>query len=461
MTELSRIDLDGSGEEAPFDAAELGAMMREMRLAMQRDLKDVSQELRIRLNYLEAIENGRLDDLPGPAYTTGFLRAYSNYLGLDGDDVVGRFKKAGINMDKRTNLVLPSPLEEGRLPTGSVLLFAAFVAVLSYAGWYYVSTSDRSPSNEFGGIPQEFERAAIKGRAAGPPAGESRALAQSGIAELVGVDSGRTVAGDSGSSVGAPARRSAARTGSEIARAGQGVPSETAAPDEVDTLGTVDTSAPADNSGESAVAVVGREIPESTGHGASTVTAMTGDGNRQPPKPPSEPDRPVSATTQSKPPRQAVASATDAAANEPASPPSHNDTPARAAPVLETTVVADDAPAEPRERKAAAEIATAVQEEADTEPATDGSRIVIRATEDSWVEIRTVGGERMYSRLMREGDHHQMTSRPGLKMVTGNAGGLAIEVDGKAIPPLGRAGQILQDVAIDASSLLERVSGSP
>ena len=78
-----------------LDAVALGGMLRETRSAFQRELSDVASELRIRLAYLEAIEEGRLDRLPGPAYASGFLRAYGDYLGLDGEDLVSKFKLAG------------------------------------------------------------------------------------------------------------------------------------------------------------------------------------------------------------------------------------------------------------------------------------------------------------------------------------------------------------------------------
>ena len=55
-----------------FDAAELGEILREMRENLGHDLETVSADLRIRLVYLEAIETGRLEDLPGNVYVGGF-----------------------------------------------------------------------------------------------------------------------------------------------------------------------------------------------------------------------------------------------------------------------------------------------------------------------------------------------------------------------------------------------------
>jgi len=127
-------------EKEGLHAAELGATMREMRENLGRDLGDVAEDLRIRLVYLDAIENGRLGDLPGSVYVSGFLRAYSNYLGLDGEEIVRQFRMAGVEITNKTELQMPSPVEEGRLPSTFFLLAAAAIAVGSYLGWGYISS---------------------------------------------------------------------------------------------------------------------------------------------------------------------------------------------------------------------------------------------------------------------------------------------------------------------------------
>jgi cytoskeleton protein RodZ len=46
-------------------------------------------------------------------------------------------------------------------------------------------------------------------------------------------------------------------------------------------------------------------------------------------------------------------------------------------------------------------------------------------------------------------------------MATGNAGGIEILVDGKAVPQLGPVGVIRRNVALDAESLLKGVAATP
>jgi cytoskeleton protein RodZ len=81
------------------------------------------------------------------------------------------------------------------------------------------------------------------------------------------------------------------------------------------------------------------------------------------------------------------------------------------------------------------------------------SRIVITAAEDSWLEITDVEGNRLLSRTMRAGDSYRVPDRQGLVLVTGNAGGLKIAVDGAATPAIGDTGIVRKNVKLDPELL--------
>src|SRR3546814_425857 len=83
----------------------------------------------------------------------------------------------------------------------------------------------------------------------------------------------------------------------------------------------------------------------------------------------------------------------------------------------------------------------------------ENARIVIRATADSWVEVRAPGGEILLTRVLRTGDVYRVPDRAGLTLLTGNAGGLDIAVDGAPVPPLGPPGSVRRNVALDPAGL--------
>jgi len=62
-------------------------------------------ETNISRNYLEALEAEEFEEFPAEAYLVGFLRNYSDFLGLDPDKIVGQFKNYKLSEE-------PTPIEE-------------------------------------------------------------------------------------------------------------------------------------------------------------------------------------------------------------------------------------------------------------------------------------------------------------------------------------------------------------
>jgi cytoskeleton protein RodZ len=80
--------------------------------------------------------------------------------------------------------------------------------------------------------------------------------------------------------------------------------------------------------------------------------------------------------------------------------------------------------------------------------------VVIRATADSWIQIRDAHQAVLLTRVLKAGESCRTPARPGLSMRTGNAGGLEITVDGVPAPSIGRKGMVRRNVALDGHALL-------
>ena len=65
--------------------ASLGQELRRERERRAVSLKDMADQTKIGLRYLEALEKERYDDLPGPFFIKGIFRAYAKFLGLPED----------------------------------------------------------------------------------------------------------------------------------------------------------------------------------------------------------------------------------------------------------------------------------------------------------------------------------------------------------------------------------------
>ena len=66
----------------------------------------------------------------------------------------------------------------------------------------------------------------------------------------------------------------------------------------------------------------------------------------------------------------------------------------------------------------------------------------------------------MLTRVLREGDQYYVPDRLGLKLVTGNAGGLEFSVDGEQVPEIGPFGTVRRDVRLEPQALKDGTSST-
>ncbi|HLY05552.1 MAG TPA: RodZ domain-containing protein [Rhizomicrobium sp.] len=128
------------GESGPPQES-IGQDLRMARLGRGEELGQVSHALRIRKDYLEALELDQPDKLPGRTYAVGFVRAYAKYLGLDASLLVSRYKLAIAGLAESAPRVGPAPLPNGfRWGAGWTLAGLAAAGLLLY-GVYDLSQS--------------------------------------------------------------------------------------------------------------------------------------------------------------------------------------------------------------------------------------------------------------------------------------------------------------------------------
>ncbi len=124
------------GEVGEFKDSGVGRLLCATRMRLGKDLQHIGQVLHIRYTYLVAIEDGRYEDLPGQAYAMGFVRAYADHLGLDGDEVVRRFKEESTGLRRKAALDFPIPTPDSGIPSGLSILAAALLGMAIYGTWY-------------------------------------------------------------------------------------------------------------------------------------------------------------------------------------------------------------------------------------------------------------------------------------------------------------------------------------
>ena len=372
-------------------------MLRSRRMSLGYELSEIAVALRIRLAYLEAIEQGRFGDLPGAAYANGFLRTYAEHLGLDPQLVLRRFKEeTSGGLTAKPELYLPKPAPESRIPGGALLLLAVVLAGSAYGGWYYMNSTGRELVDFVPELPNRLATALNLAPAAPAP----------GLVVPVMPSEQPPAAAPRTPALPAPTAVDPAPTAADPA------PPAVAA---VPPAPSPPTPAPS-----SPVAKQPAGSPP-----AATATA---------PDESDEEESPIVESTPLNDPRSAQA------APQPV-PPSASPPPLPAAPGQVAGLPMPPAPPGAPE---------AGQGDARVYGATSGqSRIQIRATQDSWIQVRDGAGDLLMTRVLRPGDIYRVPDKACLKMQTGNAGGLQVSVDGGQGTAMGTPGQVMRGVPLD------------
>lgn len=198
---------------------ELGEELSRRREDLGLTLDQAQGATKIRLRYLQALESGDFSLIPGEVFVKGFLRAYGDYLGLDGAALVQRYKseqpaggadgaEAGFAPPTRSGDPVPRPREvrrragrpRGRARRWPAVLGRAAVLIGLLSIIYYLSgyRSDTEEPGWTGPGPAAPGDAAVVAPPAPatppatPPAG-TRAAEPEPVVEIEKVVAGRRV----------------------------------------------------------------------------------------------------------------------------------------------------------------------------------------------------------------------------------------------------------------------------
>jgi cytoskeletal protein RodZ len=69
----------------------IGDILLKEREKQKLSIQDIEQGTSIRAVYIDALEKGEYDKLPGEVYAKGFIKNYGNFLELNGEDLVRQF----------------------------------------------------------------------------------------------------------------------------------------------------------------------------------------------------------------------------------------------------------------------------------------------------------------------------------------------------------------------------------
>jgi cytoskeletal protein RodZ len=481
----ARVDDFEAVPEIEVQQENIGRTLRRAREENGLDLQQVSQVLRIRYFYLDAIEKGNFDRLPGPAYAAGFIRTYADFLGLDPDSVIQGYRREQDRPKVEGNLTFPTPEQETRIPGAALLLIGLLTAALAYGGWYYLR---ERPNGVLDLVPELPDR----------------------LASLVGGTEQDAAVPEDGAVLELPSSPEA------------DVPPAAPQPQDVPEVSDLATSDPTPAAPEDAEqeALASLEVPAEPAEVDESPPAEADEGLADPegmdetpdgdlavdaPDPEAAPVLVPDTAVETAPPVtpepsvlsepgetriSALSESVDAQEPEPDLGSAVGLPGPQSSPIDDLTSVLEDLPSPPPAPPAAADGGSAAANEAssdsgrviaavdtsvpvpspeETDETSAGAaifgqenvdaRVVLQATQDSWVQVRDGDGELLLTRVLRPGDIYRTPDREGLTLLTGNAGGLEIFVDGLKLPTLGPVGAVRRNISLDPGNLLADRSG--
>lgn len=141
---------------------EFGNYLKTEREAKGITLEQIEQETRIRLTYLQAIEDGEFNKLPGEFYCRTYIRSYAKAIGLDEAEVLAKYENRvkeimsdGELEDLPTKTRWDGTLQEtvaskGKAPVNKkpIIIGLIVVGLLIVAGAIYLALSLSQPTNK-------------------------------------------------------------------------------------------------------------------------------------------------------------------------------------------------------------------------------------------------------------------------------------------------------------------------
>ncbi|HAJ33103.1 MAG TPA: hypothetical protein DCK79_06990 [Candidatus Atribacteria bacterium] len=138
---------------------DIGNFLRERREARGISLIEVEKDLKIRKKYLQALEEGNIDAIPGKTYLVGYLRNYSKYLGIDEENInqiIQTYKnlekqKSGLKKTKGKNIYLKakekSMFEKKRFFFPIKYVYLASFVLIIFIGLFLLNRSLKEAQN--------------------------------------------------------------------------------------------------------------------------------------------------------------------------------------------------------------------------------------------------------------------------------------------------------------------------
>ena len=144
-----------------------GRKLSEARRQLGLTLDEVADRIRVRREFLEALEDMNVKLLPGKAYALAFLRSYARELGIDEKAIVDQFQDECALSREDPQKQIRNPTSKPRRERPWMFAAALVLLAAAFVGWRALSQNEQ-PVVETAAAPQQPSSAAVPTEAAAP-----------------------------------------------------------------------------------------------------------------------------------------------------------------------------------------------------------------------------------------------------------------------------------------------------
>ena len=130
----------------------IGEILQNKRVELNKSIEEISDYLRIKPQYLKALEENNFNNLPGSAYVIGFIKSYASFLNLNPNDIIvqykqetGAFSLSENPLTEDENSLIQDPIiNSNHIIIGGVVVLIAIVFVI------FLNSSEKQSSEIMG-----------------------------------------------------------------------------------------------------------------------------------------------------------------------------------------------------------------------------------------------------------------------------------------------------------------------
>jgi cytoskeleton protein RodZ len=139
--------LEKESEVSTHQTNDIGAMLLEARIAKNLSVEDICNAIHLSEKQVQALESNDFSKLPEPVITRGFIRNYANFLGVEVEPLLKRYRSM-VPQEERSIVVkanVNEVMSQHQHQPWLLYVLGSILVLLFLTAWFYYMDSVKTP----------------------------------------------------------------------------------------------------------------------------------------------------------------------------------------------------------------------------------------------------------------------------------------------------------------------------